>query len=655
MAFAALQNGTTISGYRIDGTLGEGGMGTVYRATQLSLDRVVAFKVVAAALSDDISFRDRFRREGQLQAALDHPHIVPVYEAGEADSLLFLAMRLIEGTTLKELITSGQLGDRRTMRLLTQMGDALDAAHEKGLVHRDVKPQNILVGSGDHAYLTDFGLTKGRGGTVVTQAGHFVGTIDYIAPEQARGEIATGKSDVYSLTCVLCECLTGQPPFVRASEERTLFAHLTDPPPKLTALRSDLPPAIDDVVARGMAKDPGERPDSAREMMQEARRALGALPAAAPTVEADAGQTKLAAAPQGGATRIATAADLGAATTPAAGAGALPPPGASPATEPAARPTLEAPPATARGGHAAVWVVGALVVIVAAVVGAVLGGGSSSSGPKLPPFVNSASAGAIELSFPATWQRDAAPPTIPGLSLSEPIALVPTTPGSSAQLFAGTTTATGSSLLPASFTAQVSGTLPAPTQVHLGSVDALEYSGVSVRGAAGSQLLYVVPTTAGVVTIGCSGPPANVDTTTCERIAGTLHLTGATAYPLGPSAAYAATLTKTFATLSSARASGQAALAAAKTPKAQSLAATQLASAYSAAAQSLSGLHLSPAVAGVNTQIAAALSSLSTDYTRAAHAAARSDSTGYKLAATAITHDSAQLTSAVNELHAAGY
>src|SRR5271168_4960878 len=311
MAFAALQTGSIIGGYRIDGTLGEGGMGTVYRATQLSLERVVAFKVVSAALSDDLSFRERFRREGQLQAALDHPHIVTVYEAGEADSLLFLAMRLIEGTTLKELITSGQLGDRRSMRLLTQMGDALDAAHAKGLVHRDVKPQNILVGAGDHAYLTDFGLTKGRGGTVMTEAGHFVGTIDYIAPEQARGEIATAKSDVYSLTCVLCECLTGQPPFVRATEERTLFAHLSDPPPRLTALRSELPPAIDDVVARGMAKDPDDRPDSARELMVEARRALGSLPArAAATVETEPAHTQLAEAPPAGATRIASAADL---------------------------------------------------------------------------------------------------------------------------------------------------------------------------------------------------------------------------------------------------------------------------------------------------------------------------------------------------------
>ncbi len=657
MAFAALQNGTIIAGYRIDGTLGEGGMGTVYRATQLSLDRVVAFKVVAAALSDDISFRDRFRREGQLQAALDHPHIVTVYEAGEADSLLFLAMRLIEGTTLKELITSGQLGDRRSMRLLTQMGDALDAAHAKGLVHRDVKPQNILVGAGDHAYLTDFGLTKARGGTVVTEAGHFVGTIDYIAPEQARGEIATASSDVYSLTCVLCECLTGQPPFVRASEERTLFAHLTDPPPKLSEMRSDLPAAIDEVVARGMAKDPADRPASARELMVEARRALGALPATA-TSDDDAGATRLAAAPQAGATRIATAADIGGGTP--AGAGALPAPGA-PATAPSpaaaavatapGAPRAAAPSGARRGGGT--WVlVGALVVVAAAIVGALLGGGSK--GATAAPYTNSASAGVIELSFPSGWQR-AASSSIPGLALSDEIVLVPTTPAPTTTLVSGTSSANTPTLLPASFVAELSGGAPSATAVSLGGVDALRYSGLSVRGTSEPLVLYAIPTTAGVVTIGCSGPPAAAETVTCERIAGTLHLVGATAYPLGASAAYAATLTRTLTTLSSARSSAQAALAAAKTPGGQATASAKLSGAYSAAAQSLSGLRLSPAVTGVNARLSSALSSLSSDYTHASHAAARSDAPGYRLAAAAITRDSALLTGALGQLHAAGY
>ena len=283
----APHSSTVVAGYRIDGTLGEGGMGTVYRATQLSLERVVALKVLTAELSADPAFRERFRREGLLQAALDHPHIVTVYEAGEADGRLFLAMRMVEGPTLKELIVRRQLDDRRALRLLTQVAEALDAAHVKGLIHRDVKPQNVLVGAGDHAYLADFGLTKGHDDAGMTETGQFVGTIDYISPEQARGERATARSDVYALTAVLCECLTGQVPFVRATEERVLLAHLSEPPPRLSEVRSDLPAAMDEVVARGMAKDPEDRPASAGELMLEARRALGAAPDASPSASAD--------------------------------------------------------------------------------------------------------------------------------------------------------------------------------------------------------------------------------------------------------------------------------------------------------------------------------------------------------------------------------
>ena len=184
-----LETGTILGGYRVDGLLGEGGMGTVYRATQLSLDRVVALKVLTGELSQDAGFRERFRREGQRQAVVDHPHIVSVYEAGETDDALFLAMRLVEGPTLKALLLGRQIDHRRCLKVLTQVADALDAAHAEGLVHRDVKPQNILIGAGDHAYLADFGLTKGSDDeALLTEPGHFVGTIDYISPEQARGK-----------------------------------------------------------------------------------------------------------------------------------------------------------------------------------------------------------------------------------------------------------------------------------------------------------------------------------------------------------------------------------------------------------------------------------------------------------------------------------
>jgi serine/threonine protein kinase len=227
-----LQAGTTVAGYRVDGLLGEGGMALVYRATQLSLNRVVALKVISAELGEDPSFRARFKREGQLQAALDHQHIVPVYEAGESEHGLFLAMRLIAGPTLKELILGRQLDPRRSVRLLAQVAQALDFAHDAGLIHRDIKPQNILIDRDDHVYLADFGLTKQLDDTArLTGTGQFLGTIDYIAPEQVQSEPASAASDCYSLAAVLYECLVGQVPFNEANDRarcaRSCRARLT--------------------------------------------------------------------------------------------------------------------------------------------------------------------------------------------------------------------------------------------------------------------------------------------------------------------------------------------------------------------------------------------------------------------------------------------
>jgi serine/threonine protein kinase len=282
-----LEAGTIVSGYRIDGTLGEGGMAAVYQATQLSLNRVVALKLLAPNLSDDPGFRARFQREGHVQAALDDEHIVTVYEAGESEYGLFLAMRLIRGPTLKRLILDDQLDPRRSVRLLTQVAHALDAAHAAGLIHRDIKPQNILIGKGDHAYLADFGLIRAPDEARLTGTGQFIGTIDYVAPEQIQGEPATPASDCYALAGVLYECLTGEVPFPKPSEAATLHAHVMSPPPSVSERRPDLPPALDEVIAEGMAKDPWARPSPAAELIQAAARALSSS-ASSPTVPAQA-------------------------------------------------------------------------------------------------------------------------------------------------------------------------------------------------------------------------------------------------------------------------------------------------------------------------------------------------------------------------------
>jgi hypothetical protein len=270
-----LQPGTQVAGYRIEGVLGHGGMGIVYSARQVTLERLVALKILAPQLSLDESFRQRFRREGQIQAAIDHPHIIPVYEAGEIDGALFITMRLVRGPTLKDLIVARQLEGARTLRILKPIAQALDAAHEVDLIHRDIKPQNILVGLHDHPYLADFGLTKGTNEIGLTRTGQFVGTTDYVAPEQIRGEAASAATDVYSLAGVLYECLTGVVPYAKPSDAAVLFAHMMESPPLVTDQRPDLPAALDEVIARGMAKDPAARQARASDLVSEAERAFG--------------------------------------------------------------------------------------------------------------------------------------------------------------------------------------------------------------------------------------------------------------------------------------------------------------------------------------------------------------------------------------------
>ena len=269
-----IEPGQQVGGYRIESVLGRGGMGVVYEATQLSLNRTVALKILSPQFRDDAGFRERFRREGQIQAAIDHPHIVTVHEAGEFDEGLFIAMRLIRGSTLKDLIVAGDLDGEEAVRLLKPVADALDTAHAAGLTHRDIKPQNILVDNRRHAYLADFGLTRNATESGLTKTGQFVGTIDYISPEQIKGEEAGAASDVYALTAVLYECLCGTVPYPKPSDLAVLYAHIQNPPPVVTERRPELPPALDDVIARGMAKEASERQPSATAMIVEAERAI---------------------------------------------------------------------------------------------------------------------------------------------------------------------------------------------------------------------------------------------------------------------------------------------------------------------------------------------------------------------------------------------
>jgi ABC-type branched-subunit amino acid transport system substrate-binding protein len=269
-----MKPGTTFAAYRIDSLVGRGGMGVVYRATDPSLERPVALKLVVPELAEDERFRARFLREPRLAASLDHPNVIPIYEAGEHDGQLYLAMRFVEGRDLKSLLErEGKLSPERALAVLAQVAGALDAAHRRALVHRDVKPANVLLDEDWHAYLTDFGITKQVGGDS-TDTGRVVGTLDYLAPEQIRGDPVDGRTDVYALACVLYECLAGTPPFRRETEPETLWAHMQDQPAPLRGH-----PRLDPVLRKALAKDREKRYATCAELIDAA---AGALRLAAP-------------------------------------------------------------------------------------------------------------------------------------------------------------------------------------------------------------------------------------------------------------------------------------------------------------------------------------------------------------------------------------
>jgi Protein kinase domain len=272
--------GTELAGYRILAVRGRGGMSVVYRAESPRLGMTVALKVLASELADDEAFRERFVSESRLAATLNHPNIITIYDAGEADGSLYLAMRFVPSDLRALLADEGPLDPGRAVAILGQVASALDAAHAEGLIHRDVKPANVLLDSGDDrpevAYLADFGLTKHVGSrTGLTASGAFLGTIDYIAPEQIQDDPVDGRSDVYSLACVAFQCLTGGPPFPRATEAAVLWAHMQEPPPRASATRPELPSAADAVLAGGLAKAPEDRFQSCGELAAALAASLG--------------------------------------------------------------------------------------------------------------------------------------------------------------------------------------------------------------------------------------------------------------------------------------------------------------------------------------------------------------------------------------------
>ena len=265
--------GRVLAGYRIEELIARGGMGLVYRAEHLNLGRRAAIKIIAPELAEDAGFRQRFNGEARIAGALQHPNIVTVYDAGEHDGLLYLAMQYIEGSDLSTVLRDqGRLPPYRALDVCRQVAAALDAAHAQGLIHRDVKPANVLI-EGRTAFLTDFGLTKRIEGTAagLTKAGDMVGTVHYIAPEQIEGGSVDARTDVYALGCLVYQCLTGELPFARDSDVAVIYAHMAEEPPKLTDARPELPEGLDAVVAKALEKAPGRRFQTCADLTSAAR------------------------------------------------------------------------------------------------------------------------------------------------------------------------------------------------------------------------------------------------------------------------------------------------------------------------------------------------------------------------------------------------
>jgi predicted Ser/Thr protein kinase len=552
-----LATGTTVAGYRIESVIGAGGMGTVYEATQLSLDRTVALKVLAPAFGRDGDFANRFRREAMLQAALEHPSIVPVYEAGESDDGLFIAMKLVRGSDLKRLAEEG-LEPERALAILAQAAAALDTAHASGLVHRDVRPQNILVDGEERAYLADFGLTKGAGDRGVTLTGQYMGSLDYAAPEVVRGEPWGPQADVYAFAAVLCEALTGEPPFLHETEAALLYAHVNEPPPCPSDRRPELPGALDDVVARGLAKRPEDRYRRATDLVEDARRALASPPAAAENGRRRFEETIV---------------------------------------EPAG---LTAPPVVELADERELpWraiAIGALVVVALALAGYALGRATRGGGGG--ELLGTAAAGPISLSFPdADWRGPVAAPKIAGLTLDGAVAITSRKDDRPGTLVAGIARdAQGAGLLPPGLQRQLAGAAT-PRPARVGPYAGLVYRALPVTRVASRLDLVLVPVAGGAAAIACLTPrvlPARARPASCDEVAATLRLRGVRALPLGSTGPYTSALSSALARLDGEQAALRAQLAASARRADQARVAHALAAAYAGAAARIARVRPSP-------------------------------------------------------------
>jgi hypothetical protein len=619
-----LEPSTIVSDYRIDALLGRGGMGVVYRATQLSLKRTVALKVLAPHLAADRAFAARFRREGETLARLAHPHIVTAFSAGDSEHGPYLAMEYVDGSSLEVEIARGALTPARAVGILAQAAEALDWAHAKGLDHRDVKPANILVDQDGFAYLADFGLTRGGEHTSLTGTGLVVGTRNYLSPEQLQGQESSPASDIYAFAVTLYECLTGEVPFAGVHPQAVAYAHVNRPPPRVSDARPDLPQAIDRVVAAGMAKHPAARPSSASALVAAAAAALDLGGVAATELDISLVAEEPLRSPSGALQR------------------------ADPM-----------PPRRTPRRRAALLV--AATAIAGAAVGLITtsGDGTATAPPPATAAVSRvdgatfAHAGPARLPMPDGWRTDARAPARLGFGRDDTVAI--TSPGATGTTAVVTTTnVVGDGLLPDGVLRRLAGTPRHPARVTVGRYPAYRYAGLRLDSLAGRLAVYVIPTTTGVVALGCwvatVGKPD-----TCPQLLAGVVLPPHMATSLAPEPALASRLRTTLRSFSAARRRSRTALSRARRTEETAHQAEALAQAHARAAHDIAEGSVEFASQRARAQLVAALRAARDSYTLLARAASWHQRVLYGSRVRATRRGDERLGRALAGLRALGY
>jgi tRNA A-37 threonylcarbamoyl transferase component Bud32 len=684
-----LRPGDVVGGFRVEDVIGIGGMAIVYRAEQIFLGRPVALKVLSSKLANDAVFRERFRREGKHAAALEHPNIVPVYDSGEYEGLLYLAMRLVEGTNLGERLETSGLTADDAIELLTPIASALDTAHAAGLIHRDVKPQNVLLTTQGHPYLADFGVAKGSNTYGLTATGGFVGSVNYASPEQIRGLTLTPASDVYALTAVLYHCLTGAVPYPRETDAGVMHAHLHEPPPTLPKLDGANTDFLT-VLERGMAKDPDARYERAGDLLGAAalsvsrlapavRKAVPAFPFDAPTeapvavppaVRAHPTETPAAApvvrglaAEASAAAPVVRAHSTGAPAAPSADVGVGSRAGDTEIVGPAEmagrgggvgshttadRRRMPLPePEPLRAGPRALRprLLGAGVAAIAAIALGVLllGRGAGAQTTVLHR-------GFIELSYTSPW-REVASPAQPagGPRLGSALAL--TRPGETLTAGALDDTASAPGSLPAGLAVGL-GATPHARAVSLRKLTAVAYD-LGAHASARARTILVVPTARGDLAVLCAATRGSSDLSACLAVAHTLRVVGVQAVPPGADAHLASQLSQSLAPTVAARAHASG-LSSARVGV-RAVTAQRLAAADQSTAKALSSLSPQPRDRALVAALERAVGAEASALRALVPAAVRRDRAAYGSAVAALTAAQRRLVEARGALYRAGF